>query len=94
MIDAKMVLGHSSAKWSKHQPDEGILWSNKLSRGVKGCDKSYIAFHLASYHSVHVCQLFRREDKKDIWQVFSGVNKKTFENIEEAKQFVRGYLYD
>ena len=94
MIDATRVIGHSAAKWSKHQPDEGVLWSNKLSRGVKGASKAYIAFHLDSYSLIYIQQLLRQEDKKVIWQVFSGEKKRTFENIEEAKQFVREYLND
>lgn len=94
MIDATHIIGHSAAKWSKHQPDEGVLWSNKLSRGAKGSDKAYIAFHLDSSYLIYIQQLFRPEDKKVIWQVFTGVNKKTFESIGEAKQFVREYLND
>jgi len=100
MIDATRVIGHSAAKWSKHQPDEGILWSNKLSRGVQGASKAYIAFHPDSYSLIYIHQLLRQEDKKVVWQV--GKNKwqnhiteiKTFENIEEAKQFVRESLND
>jgi len=92
MIDATLVIGHSAAKWSKHQPDEGILWSNKLSRGVQGASKAYIAFHPDSYSLIYIHQLLRQEDKKVIWQV--GKNEKTFENIEEAKQFVRESLND
>jgi len=92
MIDATHVIGHSAAKWSKHQPDEGILWSNKLSRGVQGASKAYIAFHPDSYSLIYIHQLLRQEDKKVIWQV--GKNEKTFENIEEAKQFVRESLND
>ena len=92
MIDATLVIGHSAAKWSKHQPDEGILWSNKLSRGVQGASKAYIAFHPDSYSLIYIHQLLRQEDKKVVWQV--GKNEKTFENIEEAKQFVRESLND
>jgi len=92
MIDATRVIGHSAAKWSKHQPDEGVLWSNKLSRGVNGASKSYIAFHLDSYSLIYIHQLLRQEDKKVVWKV--GTNEKTFENIEEAKQFVRESLND
>ena len=92
MIDATLVIGHSAAKWSKHQPDEGVLWSNKLSRGVNGASKAYIAFHPDSYSLIYIHQLLRQEDKKVIWQV--GKNQKTFENIEEAKQFVRESLND
>jgi len=92
MIDATSVIGHSAAKWSKHQPDEGVLWSNKLSRGVNGASKAYIAFHLDSYSLIYIHQLLRQEDKKVVWKV--GTNEKIFENIEEAKQFVRESLND
>jgi len=92
MIDARQALGNRSAKWSKHQPDKVILWSNKLIRGSGGADKSYIALHLDTYSLIHIEQLWDSKEEKVVWQVFSGENKKIFKGIEEAKQFVKEFL--
>ena len=92
MIEASKVIGHSAAKWSEHQPHEGILWTNKLSRGVKGCDKSYIAFSQKQNTYICVSQLWDVEKERVCWLV--GSTRKSFPELNEAREYARSLLND
>ena len=92
MIPASKVIGHSAAKWSKTQPHEGIWWTNKLSRGVGGSDKSYIAYSPSKRRLVYVQQVWNTERQMVRWLV--GDTRKYYDDLEEAKQVVKEMLSD
>ena len=92
MIPASKVVGHSAAKWSKAQPQEGIWWTNKLRRGVKGCDRSYIAYSPSKNRLVYVQQLWNPDEQKIEWLV--GDTRQSFEDLDQAKEFVKDMLND
>jgi hypothetical protein len=92
MIPASKVVGHSAAKWSKAQPHEGIWWTNKLHRGVKGCDRSYIAYSPSKNRLVYVQQLWNPDEQKIEWLV--GDTRQSFEDLDQAKGFVKDMLND
>lgn len=92
MIPASKVVGHSAAKWSKAQPHEGIWWTNKLHRGVKGCDRSYIAYSPSKNRLVYVQQLWNPDEQKIEWLV--GDTRQSFEDLDQAKEFVKDMLND
>ena len=92
MIPASKIVGHSAAKWSRTQPHEGIWWTNKLRRGVKGCDRSYIAYSPSKNRLVYVQQLWNPDEQKIEWLV--GASMKSFEDLEQAKEFAKERLDD
>ena len=92
MIEASKVIGHSAAKWSKTQPHEGIWWTNKLSQGVGGASKSYIAYSPLRNRLMYVQQLWSTDEQKVKWLV--GATRKTFDNLDEAKEFAKDLLND
>ena len=91
---ASDVLGYSRAKWSKEQPhkDYGIYWTNKLSRGVKGCTKEYWAVSFDKKVRIPVMQLYNTDKESIVWQV--GTHKPAFESLEEAKEFTKRMILD
>lgn len=92
MIPASKVIGHSAAKWSKIQPHEGIWWTNKLSQGVGGRAKSYIAYSPSKRRLVYVQQVWNTERQMVRWLV--GDTRKYYDDLEEAKQVVKEMLSD
>ncbi len=89
-LTAAQVVGYRRAKWSKTQPHEGILWTNKLSRGVRGSDKSYIAFSPSKRKVVWVSQVWKTERKMVRW----GVSGQYYDSLDEAKQVAKDILDD
>ena len=90
MIPASNLIGHSAAKWSKTQPHEGIWWTNKLSQGVGGWDKSYIAYSPSKKRLIYVSQVWNIDRQMVRWVV--GNTRESYDDLEEAKQAVKEML--
>lgn len=92
MIKASTVLGYERAKWAKRQPHKNfnIYWTTKLSKGVQGSSKAYYAVSLDTRRVIAVQQLRSKDKSQIVWLV--GGTRKTFDTLDEAKEFTKGLL--
>jgi len=91
-VKASDILGYDRAKWAKNQPHKSlnIYWTTKLSKGVQGSDKAYYAVSLDKRRIIAVQQLWSKNKDQTVWLV--GDTRKTFDTLDEAKEFTKGLL--
>lgn len=90
IMPASQVVKYSSAKWSKTQPHKGIWWTNKISTGVDGSNKFYIAFSPSKRTLMGVYQAWNTDLQMVRWLAAG----QYYDTLDEAKQVVKDMLDD